>query len=87
MKNIMQASMESYQEQYGWYGIQVFVRPLEDGTFNAHGWIRHVIKNPMVLNDLPYECPFDTYGQRHPTEDAALRAGIGFARKKIDGVN
>jgi hypothetical protein len=41
----------------------------------------------MVLNDLPFECSFDTYGERHLTEDAALRAGIGFARKKIDGVN
>lgn len=87
MKNVTRESTESYQEQYGWYAIQVFVRPLEDGTFNAHGWIRHAIRNPMVSNDLPFECSFDTYGERHPTEDAALRAGIGFARKKIDGVN
>lgn len=77
---------ESYQEFYGWYAIQVFVLTLQDGTFDTHGWIRHAIKNPTVVNDLPYEYPFDADGEKHLTADAALMAGIGLAREKIDGL-
>jgi hypothetical protein len=78
---------KSYREFYGkWYDVEVFVRALEGERFNAFGTIRHAIKPPHVLSDLPFECPFDTDGERHPTADAALRGGIGFARKLIDGV-
>jgi len=78
---------ESYQEFYGkWYHVEVFVRALQDGAYNAFGTIRHAIRPPYVKSDLPFECPFDTYGERHSTSDAALRAGIGFARRVIDGV-
>jgi hypothetical protein len=76
-----------YREFYGkWYGVEVSVRALEGGSFNAFGTIRHVIKPPHVASDLPFECPFDTYGERHSTPDGALRAGIGFARRLIDGI-
>jgi hypothetical protein len=76
----------NYRNSYKGYGIEVFVRTLDDGRFNAYGVIRHVIKPFPPCNDLPFECSFDTHGERHPTEDSALRAGIGFAQKKIDGV-
>jgi hypothetical protein len=84
---IMQTLIEeSCQELYGWYAIQVFARPLSDAAFEMHGTIRHPVKNPQVQEDLPYEYPFDTRGQKYPSADAALRAGLVFARKKIDAL-
>jgi hypothetical protein len=68
-------------EPYLEYFIEVRVRPLEDGTFTSGGFIRK--PNP-VGTGLPFETSFETT-ERHPTEDAALRSGIGFAKKKIDG--
>jgi hypothetical protein len=76
---------ESRNEFYkGWYAIEVFARSLEDGTFNTHGFIRHTIRNPNLLNDLPHLDPFDIKGANYSTADAALDAGMGFAKKKID---
>lgn len=68
-------------EPYLEYFIEVRVRPLEDGTFTSGGFIRK--PNP-VGTGLPFETSFETT-ERHPTEDAARRSGIGFAKKKIDG--
>jgi hypothetical protein len=76
---------ESHQESYKqWYAIQVFVRSLEDGTFDAHGWIRHAVKNPALSNDLPFVDKFDTQENNYPTADAALQAGMSLAKKRID---
>jgi hypothetical protein len=75
---------ESCQEFYGWYAIQVFARQSQDGTFEVHGWIRHAIKNPKVIDDLPYEYPFNIRGEQHQSTDASFQAGLVFARKKID---
>jgi hypothetical protein len=76
---------ESYQESYKQrYAIQVFVRSLEDGTFNAHGWIRHAVRNPTLLNDLPFVDKFDTQEENYRTPDAALQAGMSLAKKRID---
>jgi hypothetical protein len=76
---------ESRNEFYkGWYAIEVFARCLEDGTFNTHGFIRHTILNPNVLSDLPHVDPFDIKGSNYSTADAALNAGMSFAKNKID---
>jgi hypothetical protein len=76
---------ESRNEWYqGCYAIEVFVRSLEDGTFDTHGFIRHANRNPKLLNDLPLVDPFDTQGANYSTADEALTAGMGFARKRID---
>jgi hypothetical protein len=76
---------ESRNECYkGWYAIEVFARPLQDGTFNTHGFIRHAVRNPNLLSDLPHVGPFDIKGANYSTADAALDAGMGFAKKKID---
>jgi hypothetical protein len=72
---------ECYKECYA---IEVFARSLEDGTFDTHGFIRHAIRNPKVINDLPLVDPFDTQGANYSTADEALAAGVGFARKRID---
>ncbi len=79
-------TMQSYQEFYGpfSYALQVFVQPLDGGTFAAHGFIRHAIRNPSVTSDLPYEWPFRVEGEGFLSADAALKAGISFARKKVD---
>jgi hypothetical protein len=76
----------AYNNTYKGYGIEVFLRDLGDGKFNAYGIIRHVVRPFPPANDLPFTCMFDTDGERHPSKDAAIRAGIGFAKKKIDGV-
>jgi hypothetical protein len=82
--SVMQMT-ESRNEFYkGWYAIEVFARSLEDGTFETHGFIRHTIVNPKLLNDLPMVDPFDTQGANYSTADQALNAGMGFAKKKID---
>jgi hypothetical protein len=52
--------------------------PLRDGAFTAHG---SILKNRLFAID---GTPFRT-GERHATEDAALRAGVGWAKKTIDG--
>jgi hypothetical protein len=76
---------ESRNEIYkGRYAIEVFARSLEDGTFNVHGFIRHPVTNPKLQNDLSHVNPFDIKGANYSTEDAALDAGMGFAKKKID---
>ena len=81
----MMQMTESRNEFYkGWYAIEVFARSLEDGTFETHGFIRHTIVNPKLLNDLPMVDPFDTQGANYSTADQALNAGMGFAKKKID---
>jgi hypothetical protein len=69
-------------EQYLEYFIEVRVRPLEDGAFTSGGFIRK--PNPASTG-LPFETSFETT-ERHPTEDAARLSGLGFAKKKIDGV-
>ena len=71
---------------YGWYSIEVFARPLGGETFVAHGCIRHAIKNPLIQDDLPYECGFNADGETHQTVESALTAGISFARKMIDSL-
>ena len=63
---------------------QFFSSLLEDGTFNARGFIRHSVRNPNLLGDLPHVDPFDIEGANYSTADAALDAGMGFAKKKID---
>jgi hypothetical protein len=68
-------------ERYLEYFIEVSVRPLEDGAFTSGGFIRK--PNPAG-SGLPFETSFETT-ERHPTEDAARRSGLGFAKKKIDG--
>lgn len=76
---------ESRNEVYkGWYAIEVFARCLEDGTFDTHGFIRHLVSNPNLLHDLPHVDPFDIEGANYSTADAALNAGMSFAKKKID---
>lgn len=51
---------ESRNEIYkGRYAIEVFVRSLEDGTFNVYGFIRHPVRNPKLQNDLSHVNPFD----------------------------
>jgi hypothetical protein len=69
-------------ESYRDYFIEVRVRPLEDCTFTSDGFVRK--PNP-AFTGLPIETSFDTK-ERHPTEDSARRAGIAFAKKKIDGL-
>jgi hypothetical protein len=64
-------------ESYNGYVIKAVAIPLRDGAFTAHG---SIIKHRGFATD---DTPFQT-GERHATEDAALRAGVGWARKKID---
>jgi len=74
---------ESRNEFYkGWYAIEVFARRLEDGTFNTHGFIRHTVSEPNLLNDLPRVDPFDIKGANYSTAGAALDAGMGFAKNE-----
>jgi hypothetical protein len=80
----MHVSESRYERYKGWYAIEVFARSLEDGTFDTHGFIRHAVTNPELLNDLPLIDPFDTQGANYSTADEALNAGMGFAKKKID---
>lgn len=75
-----------YRNNYKGYGVELFVRRLKDGTYNAYGMIRHVVSAIPPAIDIPFECSFDTHGERYLTKNAALRAGIGFAQMKIDGV-
>jgi hypothetical protein len=70
---------ESYK---GCYAIEVSARCLEDGTFNTHGFIRHTVSNPNLINDLPHVDPFDIEGANYSTADAALDAGMGFRKKE-----
>ncbi len=72
---------QTYKEGYKSWTIEVLVRSLEDETFNAYGYFR---KPHSAFTGLPFECSFDTQGEKHPTPLAALRAGIDFAKKKID---
>ena len=74
-------SVRKTTEFYREYSIEVSVRPLKDGTFTSGGFIR---KSNSEFTGLPFETSFETT-ERHPSEDAARRAGIGFAKKKIDG--
>lgn len=67
-----------------WYVIDVSVRCSADGTFSSHGCIRHAIKHPAALNDLPFECPFYTEGHQSP--QSARESGITFAKAKIDSL-
>ena len=82
--SVMQITDSRNEFYKGWYAIEVFARCLEDGTFETHGFIRHTIRNPKLLNDLPMVDPFDTQGANYSTADQALNAGMGFAKKKID---
>jgi hypothetical protein len=68
-------------EPYREYFIEVAVRPLEDCTFTSGGFVRK--PNP-VGTGFPFETSFETT-EKHPTEDAARRSGLAFAKKKIDG--
>jgi hypothetical protein len=65
-------------ESYNGYVIKVIAMPLRDGVFTAYG---SILKRRGLSTD---DTPFQT-GERHATKDAALRAGIGWAKKKIDG--
>lgn len=69
------------REWYRGYAIEVAVEALEDGAFTAVGFIR---KPHPFGNGIPFETSFATT-ERHPTADAAIEAGLGFAKKKIDG--
>jgi hypothetical protein len=76
---------ESRNEVYkGSYAIEVLARCLEDGTFNTHGFIRHTVSNPNLINDLPHVDPFDIEEENYSTAGAALDAGMCFAKKKVD---
>jgi hypothetical protein len=66
------------RESYKGYVVEAFSLPLRDGAFTSHG---SILKNRLFAVD---DTPFET-GERHPTADAAVRAGVGFAKKKIDG--
>jgi hypothetical protein len=81
----MQAQFAEVSQDFvcGWYMIQVFAPPLRDGTFEAHGWIRHAIKNPTVHQDLPYEYPFNMPGEVIKTTDEAISAGVKLAEKTV----
>jgi hypothetical protein len=68
------------EEDYRGYKIDVVAKRLNGGHFAAHGTIRK-------LRSVPPAVPFETtfaITDTHPTEDLALRAGIGFAKRKID---
>ena len=58
----------------GYFGI-VAAKPLPDGSFTTHG---------VVGNRRGFTTTFATW-ERHVTADAALQAGIGWLRKRIDG--
>lgn len=65
-------------ESYKGYVIKVVAIPLRDRAFTAHG---SILKHRGFATD---DTPFET-GERHPTDESALRAGMGWAKKKIDG--
>ena len=66
------------RESYKGYIINLRAVPTKDGAFTAHGSIEK--HTPSYVDDTPFET-----GERHPTEDAAVKAGIGWAKKKIEG--
>ena len=70
-------------EFYKGWTVEVISRMSKDGTFTSDGCIR--MPNP-ALTGLPIEQSFNASerGEKHPTEDAAIKAGIDFAKKKID---
>jgi hypothetical protein len=79
-RNSIRIYPQPFTEPYHGYAIEVLVRRLEDGAFNAYGVIR---KAHSALTGLPFECPFDTHGERHASAVSALEAGIGFAKRTI----
>lgn len=67
------------QATYKGYQITVVPMVVREGGFTAHGtFLRH-------RGYASYDTPFHT-GERHATAHAALRAGLAWAKKKIDGV-
>ena len=70
-------------ESYRGWAIELIIWISKDGTFMSEGFIRMPNR---AGTGLPIEESFDTSetGGEHPTEDAAIKAGISFAKKKID---
>ncbi len=69
-------------ESYKGYEIEAIVVRLTDDIFTAYGYVR---STKMIRIGLPFEKSFKTGGQ-YSTVDAALKAGIRFARATIDDV-
>ncbi len=69
-------------ESYRRWAIELIIWTSKDGTFMSEGFR---MPNPAGAG-LPIEESFDISetGEGHPTEDAAIKAGMGFAKKKID---
>lgn len=67
-------------ESYKGCSIEIIVRPLEDRTFTAYGYIRR--PDAVGMGD-PYETSFQT-GESHPDESTAIIDGLNFAKNKID---
>jgi hypothetical protein len=67
-----------HRESYRGYVIESVPILLRDGAFTAHG---NIEKHLGFAVDVT---PFET-GERHPTANSACEAGVGFAKRKIDG--
>ncbi len=67
-------------ESYRGYDIEVIVWRINDNAFTAFGYVR---STELVTIGLPFEKSFKT-GEQCSTEDAALKAGVGFAKNTID---
>lgn len=67
-------------EPYKGYDIEVIVWRVNVDAFTAFGYIR---STKMVTIGLPFEKSFKT-GEQYSTEDAAIKAGIAFAKNTID---
>jgi hypothetical protein len=65
-------------ESYLGYEIMAVAVPLRDGGFTAHGHIRK--DRGFGVDDIPFES-----GERQPTADSAVKAGMGWAKKRVDG--
>jgi hypothetical protein len=62
-------------KSYGRYFMLLRPVPVGDGSFTARG---------IVGSHRGFATTFET-GERHSTAGAALSAGIGWVKKKIDG--
>jgi hypothetical protein len=69
------------RETYREYAIEVRVRVVGEKFFADHGFVR---KPNSVATGLPFEASCES-GERHSSTEAALDAGIAFAKRKIDG--
>lgn len=66
--------------QHGQYTIEANTVPTENGTFKASGMIRR----PVALGTgIPIEISFEAPGE-YLTVDAAIEAGVAFAKSRID---